>query len=226
MKTRIWTLTTLALGLVTLAVSIAFSMMPAVSAFYAPGDISAAVGEFQRASAMADLVSVFGDPPDPAAVEAMDAINTLDLYAFIPAYAAFLIAGAAMLAGGLRNPVAWFAIDFAVLGAAADAVETLMQLRVTADWENAAAHLPIAPWHWTKYGLLALNGGAVALICFLTPRKRWVLGLIALAPLPLVLAAWAGWADPRYFSGAFRLYWLALLAVAFMETVRARGARA
>lgn len=226
MSARVWPLTALAFGLVTLGVFVAFSMMPAVSAFYAPGDVGLAISEFQRAATMADLASVFGDPPDPAAIAAMDAINTLDLYAFIPAYAVFLMAAAAMLAGGLRQRLAWPAIAFALVGAGADVVETFLQLRVTADWDNAAAALPIAPWHWVKYAALALNGLAVAAICFLAARKRWILGAVALLPAPCVIAAYAGWAEPRLFSAAFALYWIALLAVAVMELVRTKGAPA
>jgi hypothetical protein len=223
---RHWPLTTLAFGLATLGLLVAFNVMPAVSAFYAPGDVGPAISEFQRAATMADLVSVFGDPPDPAAIAAMDAINTLDLYAFIPAYAVFLLAAAAMLAGGLRQRLAWPAIAFALIGAGADAIETFMQLRVTADWDNAAAQLPIAPWHWAKYAALALNGLAVAAICFLAARRRWIMGVIALAPAPCVLAAYAGWAEPRLFSAAFAIYWLAMLGVAVTELVRAKGGKA
>jgi hypothetical protein len=223
---RHWPLTTLAFGLATLGLLVAFNVMPAVSAFYAPGDVGSAISEFQRAATMADLVSVFGDPPDPAAIAAMDAINTLDLYAFIPAYAVFLLAAAAMLAGGLRQRLAWPAIAFALIGAGADAIETFMQLRVTADWDNAAAQLPIAPWHWAKYAALALNGLAVAAICFLAARRRWIMGVIALAPAPCVLAAYAGWAEPRLFSAAFAIYWLAMLGVAVTELVRAKGGKA
>jgi hypothetical protein len=224
--TRTWPLATVVFGLATLAVFVAFNLMPAVTAFYAPGDAGPAISEFQRAETMADLRSVFGDPPDPRAAAAMDAINTLDLYVFIPAYAMFLIAAAAMLAGGAARPFAWPAIALAALGAGADAVETVMQLNVTADWANAETQLPIAPWHWVKYGLLSLNGVAVALICFLSAQKRWFLGVLALAPHPIVIAAWLGMAEPRLFSLAFALYWLALLAIAVMETVRARGAQA
>jgi hypothetical protein len=200
--------------------------MPAVTAFYAAGDVGAAVSEFQRADTRADLQSVFGHPPDARAVAAMDAINTLDLYVFIPAYAVFLIAAAAMLAGGAVRPLAWPAIAFAVLGAGADAVETFKQLQVTSDWANADAHLPIAPWHWAKYNALALNGAAVALICFVAARRRWILGVLALAPYPLVIAAWLGMTEPRLFSLAFAVYWLALLVIAIIEMVRARGASA
>jgi hypothetical protein len=223
---KAWSLTTIVFALVTLACFIAFNMMPAVTAFYAAGDVAPAVSEFQRAETRADLHSVFGDPPDAEAVAAMDAINTLDLYVFIPAYALFLIAAAAMLAGGGAKRIAWPAIAFAVLGAGADAVETFKQLQVTSDWANADAHLPIAPWHWAKYILLALNGAAVTLICFVSARRRWILGILALAPYPLVIAAWLGGIEPRLFSLAFAVYWLALLVIAIIELVRARGASA
>lgn len=224
MKT--WPLTALVFGLATLVVFAAFNFMPAVTQVYAPGEMAPALSAFQRAETMADLQSVLGNPPNVRVVAAMDAINTLDLYAFIPAYAVFLIACAAMLGGGLQTRVAWPAIAFALLGAAADVGETFQQLHVTANWQLAHERLPIAPWHWAKYTLLALNGVAVAAICFLSVNKRWVLGVLALAPLPLVAAAWLAVSSPRLFSAAFAVYWIALLVVAVIETVRARGASA
>lgn len=226
MNPRLWPLTTLVFGAATLLVFVAFNLMPAVSAAYAPGEVGAAVSAFQRAATTDDLAALFGEPPSAAALAAMDAINGLDLYAFIPAYAVFLFAAAAMLGGGLAGRLAWAAIGFALIGALADAVETVLQLRVTADWSNAAAHLPIAPWHWIKYLALALNALAMAGLSLLAARKRWIFGVIALLPLPGVLAAWAGLVEPRLFSAAFALCWIALLPVAGRELVRAKGASA
>jgi hypothetical protein len=152
----------------------------------------------------------------------MDALNRLDLWAFIPAYTLFLAAAAIML-GGLRNRWSQMAIAFAIIGGLADAVETWKQLQLTADMGNVEAHLPIAPWHWLKYGALALNGVAIASLCFTLEKKRWILGAIALPPLPLVALAYMDAISTRIFAGAFTVYWLGLLVVAIIETVRATG---
>src|SRR5690606_37412201 len=152
-RVKTWPLTALVFGLATLIVFAAFNFMPAVTQVYAPGEMAPALSAFQRAEAMGDLQSVLGNPPDARGVAAMDAINTLDLYAFIPAYLVFLIAAAVMVAGAARA-LAWPAIAFGALGAAADVGETYRQLLVTADWASAQQHLPIAPWHWAKYTLL------------------------------------------------------------------------
>ncbi len=225
MSARTLPLVTLALGIVTLIVLLSLGGQPAVSAVYAQGEAGLAVSAFQRAETPADIAAVFGSPPDPARVAAMDALNQLDLWAFIPAYTLFLCAAAIML-GGLRNRWTQLAILFAVVGAAADAVETWKQLQLTADLDNVAAHLPIAPWHWVKYAALALNGVAIASLCITADSKRWVLGVIALAPFPLVLSAYAGLSSPRLFSAAFALYWIALLVIAAVSAVRAKGASA
>lgn len=217
-------LATAVLGLVTLVVFLLLGSSPAVRAAYEPAEVGVAVSEFQRAATPADLAAVFGAPADPAKLAAMDAVNTLDLYAFVPAYALFLAAAAIML-GGLRNAWTWAGVGFALIGAGADAVETWKQLQLTADLENAAAHLPIAPWHWLKYGALALNGLAVAALCFTAAPRRWMLGVVALAPAPLVAAAYTGVSSPRLFSAAFALYWIALLVVGVIQTVRAKGSQ-
>jgi hypothetical protein len=218
---RIWPLLAIAGGLATLVIFVGFNFLPAVTAAYAPGTLGEAESTFQRAASMADLFAVFDNPPSAARLAAQDAVNKLDLYGFVPAYTLFLVAAAAMLAGGARQPLAWLAIAPALVGAGADAVETLAQLRVLADWEHAAAQLPIAPWHWAKYMALAGNGVGVAAIALLGARKRYLLGVLAMAPLPCVLAVWSGLiADARVFSVAFALYWVVLLAHAFMGAKR------
>jgi hypothetical protein len=218
-------LLTLALGIATLIAFLWLGGQPAVRAVYASNEVALAVSAFQRAETMQDIVLVFGYPVDDARVAAMDALNRLDLWAFIPAYALFLTAAAIML-GGLRNRWTQAAIAFALIGAAADAVETWKQLQLTADMSNAEAHLPIAPWHWLKYAALALNGVAITSLCLTLEKRRVILAVVAVAPFPLVALAYMGAISPRAFSAGFTLYWVALLVIAAIESVRGRGSPA
>jgi hypothetical protein len=218
-KLRALPLTSAILGVVTLGAFLMLGTSEAVRAVYEPSEVGVAVSEFQRAETMGDIARFFGTPPDPAKIAAMDAVNWPDLYAFIPAYALFLCAAAVML-GGLRNRWSQAAIAFALIGALADSIETFKQLELTTDIENAELYLPIAPWHWVKYAALALNGVSIASLCITGERKRWILAIIALLPLPLVAGAYAGLISPRLFSGAFALYWIALLAISVIETFR------
>ncbi|MGD9968270.1 MAG: hypothetical protein AB7T59_17250 [Hyphomonadaceae bacterium] len=225
MNTRALPLLTLALGLTTLGAFVWLGMAAEVAAVYDRAEVALAVSEFQRSVTTADLARVFGDPADPAIIAAQDAINTRDLYAFIPAYTLFLLA-AALLLSGKRGPFTWVAAAFALIGGTADAVETYRQLCITRDFANAEHYLPIATWHWAKYLALGLNGLAVGFLCLLAAPRRWIMGLLALAPLPLVLLAWAGVTSPRLFSAAFAAYWIGLLFVAAIQSVRGRGAPA
>jgi hypothetical protein len=225
MKARALPLAAALLGLATLAVFLMLGSSETVRAAYPSAEVGLAVSEFQRAETLADIARVFGTPPDEARIAAMNAVNELDLWGFIPAYALFLCAVAVML-GGLGNRWTQMAIAFALTGALADAIETWKQLELTADIANAEAHLPIAPWHWLKYAALALNGVAIASLCITAARRRWILAVIALLPLPLVAAAYVDLLSPRLFAGAFTLYWLALLAVAVKETIWAKGSPA
>jgi hypothetical protein len=219
MKARTLPIVTALLGMLTLGAFLALGSQPAVRAVYSASEVSPNVSAFQRAETLGDIAAVFGSPADPAKMAAMDALNTLDLWAFIPAYALFLVAAAIML-GGLRNRWTQIAIIFALLGAAGDVIETWKQLQLTADIANAEAHLPLAPWHWLKYGALALNGVAIATVCFTSAKKRWILGAIALASFPLVVLSYMDAITPRAFAATFALYWIALLAVAALEVFR------
>lgn len=220
MSARRIAIATAVFGVITLAALISFNLHPAVQAVYPPGGLAPALSLFQRAEILADLSVVFGFPPNEGVIAAMHAVNTIDIWIFTPAYAIFLVAAVFMIARDAQGPLAWVAIVFALLGAGADVVETAAQLRITADYANAEAVLPIAPWHWLKYGALALNGFAIGGLCLLRAPKRWILGVVALLPLPAVLAAFAGLIEPRIFSVTFALYWIALLALALRDSFR------
>jgi hypothetical protein len=219
MNARALPLITAILGVLTLGAFVALGSQPAVSDVYSASEISPNVSAFQRAETPGDIAAVFGDPADAARMAAMDALNTLDLWAFIPAYALFLVA-AAVLLGGLRNRWTQIAIVFALLGAAGDIIETWKQLQLTADIENVEAHLPIAPWHWLKYAALALNGVAIATICITSAKKRWILAAIALVSFPIVVLSYMDAITPRAFAATFALYWIALLVIALIETIK------
>ena len=212
---RFWPIATIAFGLATLALLLGFSFLPAVRAAYPHGDFSQAMGAFQRVATLSDLQLVFGAPADPARVAAMQAANTLDLFAFIPVYGCFLLAGAAMLAGGVRKKLAWLALAPLFVGLIGDVLETTAQLRVTEDMARAAGELPIAPYAWIKWFGLALSAAGASAICFLGEAKRPLLGVLGLAPLVVTLAAWFGLIRASsLLTLGFALFWLPLLVIA------------
>ncbi|MBP6689403.1 MAG: hypothetical protein KA153_05395, partial [Hyphomonadaceae bacterium] len=123
MSGRFWAIATIVAGLVTLGISVAFAMLPEVTA---AGECFArgAVVQFEFARNVADLVTIFGEPESacrPQIVNAMDAVNHLDMLAFIPAYTLFGICAALFLANGVwQRPLVIIAIGVSLLAAAAD----------------------------------------------------------------------------------------------------------
>lgn len=224
---RLWPLATALLGVATLVILAAFSALPDVRVAYPHGDFATALNSFQNAVTVSDLDAVFGAPADPAKLAAMTAGNSLDLYGFIPAYSLFLLAGAMMLAGGVKSPLGLVALALLGIGTGADIVETTRQLRMTTDWANAASLLPIAPWRMAKYFGLAGNALAIGVICLRRAPRRWILGVTGLLPILAVSCdALRLLPTPALMSAVFGLYWIALLIVGVLETVRAKGASA
>jgi hypothetical protein len=220
-----WRLMTALFGAITLYVLLSFSLTQTV---YSAADLGQAVSAFQRAEAGTRLSDLFASWD---AVQAMQIVNIADLHFFIPAYAIFLISAAAMLAGGALRPLAWLAIVPALIGAGADAIETMKQLEVTraleeATWRDATLPFAIAPMHWAKYFALGVNALAVSGLCLLGERRRYALAILALVPLPCVAAAYFELISPRVFAAALFVFWLTLFATAVTETVRAKGASA
>jgi len=157
----------------------------------------------------------------------MTAGNTLDLFGFIPAYGLFLVAGIMLLGGDLKNPLGFVAMALAGIGVAGDIVETSRQLAMTTNWAHAEPLLPIAPWCWTKFFGLAGAALAISAICFTGERKRWILGVLGVLPILVVSAdALHVLPAPALMTAVFGAFWIALLVVGILETVRARGASA
>lgn len=219
---RPWPIATIVFGLATLAIAIGFSYLPEVAAVYPPGAFGPALSAFQRATTMEELAAVFGAPADPAILAAMHAGNTLDLYAFIPAYTIFSIAAAIMLAGGVRRPWVFAAITLTLVGAIADVFETWTQLRMTGNWLTADTLMPaVAPLCWTKYFGLAFAALAISAICFTSERKRWIIGALGFVPLAATFAAWTEAVQiPTLLTIGLGGFWVALIVVAVMELWR------
>ncbi len=133
-----------------------------------------------------------------------------------------------MLAGGLRKRIGWLAIAAALVGAVADIMETYTQLAMTSDWSSAEDLLVyVAPSSWTKFFALALHGAGCGLVCFFGAKKRFLVGLLGVAPVIGVGGDYFGLIHvPQLMSMVFGAFWVALLVVAIRETVRARGASA
>lgn len=219
---RIVALATGVLGVVTIGIALAFSMLPAVKAGGAcviPG----AVVQFEFARDMADLVRIFG--PDGGAcrapaLAAMDQANTLDVWAFIPAYTAFNLAAILFLTGGFRG--LGLAAALAAVGAlVADYVETLNLLTITRDLDANVGLLAIStPAAWTKFVLLGVHGLLLAAICWRSTPRRPILGTALVLPAlgTAVLAMDPAMQTP--FVTAAILAWGSMTVIALWKGVR------
>jgi hypothetical protein len=228
-STRSWAIATSAFGALTLALFVVFALLPEVAAARAclpPG----AVVQFELARNAADLAAVFGVPGSecrPLAIAAMDAVNRLDLWAFIPAYTLFCISGALFLAEGtLLRPLAAAAVAAAVLAAASDYLETLALLSLTRALDAPEALLPYSQFGaWAKFALLAAHALFCAGLCYVGRQRRTILGVLMVAPTFGVLAAaYDHIAFTSVLNGSFAIAWLALWAAALRRSVQAKGA--
>lgn len=231
MSTRRWAIATAALGLLTLGVFVAFAMLPemrAAGACLAPGSVV----QFELARNSGDLLAIFGEPGSacrPLATAAMDAVNRVDLWAFIPAYTLFCIAAALFLANGaLLRPLTVAAVGAAALAAAADYLETTTLLAITPTIDSAEALLPYSQLGaWAKFALLAAHALFCAGLCYVSPQRRTILGVLLVLPtFGVVAAAYDHVALAGAMNGSFALAWLGLLALAIKGAVRAKGSPA
>lgn len=220
---RLWAILTGLAGLASLAITVAFRLLgPVRAAGQCMTD--GAVLQFEFARKAEDLTNLFGLPSDPCRTQivgAMDAVNQLDVIAYIPSYTLFALFGALFIgAGRLRLPIL-LAMLAAVVALVADYIETFALLEITPTLEAKAALLPTASTAaWVKFAALAAHGLMLAVACLEKPPRRWILGFLLLAPTVGVLAAFTSPESLNLLTLSFLLAWLPLLALALWRAVR------
>jgi hypothetical protein len=214
-----------ATGLIVLAITLTFGRLPAVQA---AGECwtSDAVFLFEFATSQDDLRSIFGAESSRCralTLTAMDAANTLDVFAYIPAYTAFTCLAALYVAGATHRLRA-LAIGLALAAAIADYVETTTLLAITPDLEAAARGqmLVASTAAWIKFGSLAAHAAVLSVACFIGAPRRPVLA--AVLALPLIGFAsmalrfeWHTLLKLGFFAG-----WTSLLIVGAWDALRSR----
>ncbi|MBI1408099.1 MAG: hypothetical protein GC145_18455 [Caulobacter sp.] len=226
---RLWAALTACAGVLVLAVTVAFRLLPEVSE--AAGCMSeGAVVEFELARTLDALQTIFGLPSDscrPAVIAAMDAVNHLDVFAYIPVYTAFALCAALFLSGARLSPLALAAIGLALVALAADYVETLTLLAITPGIERNLGLAPIASTAaGIKFGALAAHAMALAAICLEARPRRWILAILLLAaPLGFVAAASDPLRLPMLTLG-LTVAWAPIMALAVWRALRPGPLRA
>ena len=222
--TRIWASLTTAAGLATLAVTLLFQALPEVAAGRAAECYAAPpVIAFEFARTANQASALFG-PGDCRAmtITAMDAINRLDMAAYIPAYTLFAVLGAIFAARGARPRLALLAILAAITALVADYVETSTLLKITGDFAAATDAMTVraSTAAWIKFFALGAHGLLVAAVCFRVTPRRWIVAAAMVLPLPGVIAAAT---DPDTRAGLMTLGltvgWLTMLAFAAKEAI-------
>ena len=216
---RLWAGLTVLTGLATVAITVAFQMLPEVAvagACWAPGKVV----DFELARTLPQLLKVFGpDACRAPLVTAMDAVNHLDVKAYIPAYTAFEICAAMFLGLSFRRPLVLAAIGVALVALAGDYLETLTLLQITRSLDGSADLLArSSAGAWIKFAGLALNAFLLSRICM--ADRRPILAMLLL--LPMVGTAFAAIDNSRanLMTFALILSWTPVLLVAARDLVR------
>jgi hypothetical protein len=226
MSTHTWAILTTLAGIAALATFVLFQSLPEVKAAGACAK-NEAVLLFELARTQADLDAVFGAPGSACRsklIAALDAVNTIDVRLFIPAYTAFIAFAALFLSGGKLHPLAWGAIALAVVAAVADYVETLNLLAYTPELTPTPERLvESSTAAWIKFFALSLNALLLAALCFTAGHKRRILGVLLCLPLIGVTLMFADLKFIQAQTLAFLASWLPLLLMAAKTTATGRA---
>lgn len=217
-NSRLWPALTALTGLASLAITIAFKTLAPVKAAGACMTDGAVI-QFELATKMSDLAAIFGSANcTPKVIAAMDAVNHLDIAAYIPTYTAFGICAAVWLGGRLRAPLVLAAIALALTAFAADMIETTGLLQATRDLAAAEPLLGrISTAVWIKFGALALNALALALICLTGAPRRLILGVLLVLPVIGTALAYLDQSRLGLMTLGFVLSWTPMMLLAIRE---------
>ena len=223
---RLWATLTAVAGVATLGVVVWFQSLPEVKAALEVCEKKDALLWFEVARTQADLDAVFGPidgPCRPKLITAMDAVNTIDVWAFIPAYTAFVSFAAMFLSGGVLRPFAWAAIAFAFLALGTDYVETMNLLAYTPELAPAPERLiESGTAAWVKFFALGINGLLLAALCFTAPHRRRILGALLCLPIIGVTLMFIDMRLAAAQTFGFLLSWTPLMIMAIKSAVTGR----
>ncbi|MGD0946763.1 MAG: hypothetical protein ABSA52_04960 [Candidatus Binatia bacterium] len=201
-------------GLATLAITIAFTLLPDVSAaIRACGGRTPSLVRFQLALTVADVLEALGPAGAcrQAALVAMDAVNRLDLYAYITTYGVFLLLSLFVVMSEAKLGVYWFVALIVIAALIADVYETSRQLAITADLAKAERHMPVLMVA-SRAKFIGLTLAASWAGWQARPRRM----VLAISCLPALLLMPLALLAPKSFADlgplALAVAWLALLA--------------
>jgi hypothetical protein len=215
---RLYAALTAVAGIVALTVTVAFRLLPQVkdAAACVPAD---GMLRFEFARTPADLAAIFG-ACRPQAIAAMDAMNHLDVEAYIPSYPTFAALAAVVLARSHRRPLVIAAVLAAATAMIADFVETFTLLRITQNLDAAAPLLATSSTAaWIKFAALGLNAGLLSAICLTASPPRRILGTLLILPAVATIVMTVDPTRSALLTYAYLLSWVPVLAIAIREAV-------
>jgi len=226
-KRALVTWAAVAAGLATLVITIVFALLPEVSAaIRACGGRTPSLVRFQLALTVADVLEALGPAGAcrEAAIVAMDAVNRLDLHAYIATYGAFLLLSLFVVMKEARLRGYWLVALIAIAALIADVYETSRQLAITVDLANAERHMAVLMVaSRAKFIGLTVAALAASWAGWQARPRRMVLAvscLPALVLMPLALLAPKSFGDLGTLTLA--VAWLALLASVSRLALRRR----
>ena len=216
-------------GLATLAISVALARLPETGAARtACGGTLPSLVRFQLALTVSDVEDALGPAGAcrEAAIAAMDAVNRLDVRAYIATYGAFLLLSLWVVMTEARRRGFWLVVVVVGIALVADVIETTRQLAITADLAGAARHLPLLiVAARAKFIGLAIATLAASWAGW-HARPRRILLAASCVPvaslLPLALAAPKAYGDLATLS--LGIAWVVLLGSVSRAALRTRRA--
>ncbi len=161
-----WRLCAIA-GFGVLAVSYIIGTIPNVDVACGGSSELRPILAFEFARTPADIAALFGeDPCRSRLVRAMDTLNIIDVFAFIPLFVAFLVTGAMAVKEHGRT-LALLAAIIAVIAGLCDQAEDQILFAITPNLPGTQAQLDWLFWFvHVKFAGLALAGMAIGWLAF------------------------------------------------------------
>ena len=168
---------------------------------------------FELVRSPADVDALFGDEPCRSRLsQAMDQINKIDAFAFIPVFVSFLVFGAISLRSNGRRRAS-LAIAAAIVAGICDQIEDQILFRITANLPGNQSQIDWLFWMVrTKFALLGVAPTLIGSLLIKAGRWEFVLGIVMVAGG--ITAVFGTFGHYQLMSPGIAVGWVALLIAA------------
>ncbi len=218
MTSKDWWRLCLAAGFIVIVIQVAMGTTQNTEPCGPAGGLPSILA-FELVRGPEDVAALFGDDPCRSRlVEAMNRINMIDAWAFIPAFVSYLVLGALAVRAHGRT-IASLAIITAIAAGLCDEAEDQILLNITGDLPGTQVQIAWLFWLVrAKFALLGISPILIGILLFMQGRLEKFLGVVMIVGGAIAVIGTLG--TYILLGPGIAITWIALLMAAMRNSIQ------